>query len=62
METARKLKFVALCLIGTAINASAQLKVANDGKVYVQRSVADGHADLGVGESQYIDYDLHDSA
>ena len=56
-----KNNLLALCLLGTALNTSAQLKVANDGKVYVQRSVADGHADLGVGESPYIDYDLHDS-
>jgi hypothetical protein len=49
----------AIVLSVTALSANAQVKVAANGKTYIQHPTEDGHSILSVGESQYLDYDWH---
>ena len=46
----KKTLFIGLCLLGTALTASAQLKVANNGRVYMKGDYETGNAFVSVGE------------
>ena len=46
----KKILFIGLCLLGTAHNVSAQLKVANNGRVYMKGDYDAGNTFVNVGE------------
>ena len=56
----KKFLFIGLCLLGTALTASAQLQVAENGKVYIQRPATDTIASLSIGDSPYFDNETHE--
>ena len=50
MTIMKKILFIGLCLLGTALTASAQLKVANNGRIYMKGDYSDGDTFVNIGE------------
>jgi len=50
MENMRKQLFIALCLFGTVLTANAQLKVANNGIVYMRGDSVFSHTLVNIGQ------------
>ena len=42
--------FIGLCLLGTSLSASAQLKVANNGRIYMKGDYSNGNTFVNIGE------------
>ena len=49
MKSTRKMLFIGLCILGTALSANAQLKVFSDGSVFIKCDTVYGRTDANIG-------------